>query len=418
MNEPSSLPEVKALSTPRLKTFLVENDNDLSKMLELMESADTLAIDAERASGFRYGQKAYLIQIAVKNVAIFLLDTTVDYDSNLKRELDHSVNSKTWIIHAASQDIPCLEQYGFRPQSLFDTELAGRLLGYPKVSLSTLCETLLSIGLAKEHSAVDWSVRPLPEAWLNYAALDVDVLFDLADVIKEHLHNAEKFDIAVEEFQHLTKPAERLEKLDRWRSTAGIHELKQPRALTIVKSLWEAREKLAIEKDVAPGRLIPDQSLVSLARAEPKTKSELASLRSFTGRASRTYLDLWWTALQTGLQTNDLVELKPKNSGIPNHRNWPSKFPEANIRLQWMRKFLKALSEETNIPVENLVAPDLVRKVCFEPPEHNSQAIRRRLEAGSARNWQIDLVAPLLAQALEKTDLPPVEEDSTASADS
>ena len=99
--------------------------------------------------------------------------------------------------------------------------------------------------------------------------------------------------IAIQEFSHLTLPAEKTEKLERWRSVAGIHELKQVRALTVVKSLWDAREKLAKEKDVAPGRLVPDLSLVSLAKAAPKTKSELASLRSFTGRASRTYLDLW-----------------------------------------------------------------------------------------------------------------------------
>ncbi|NDD25343.1 MAG: ribonuclease D [Actinobacteria bacterium] len=418
MSDTSSDTEVIALTKPRLPTLLVDTDSELENMLSKMKSAKTIAIDAERASGFRYGQKAYLIQIAVQNVGIFLLDTTIEYDSNLKTELEKSVNGKTWIIHAASQDIPCLEEYGFRPQSLFDTELAGRLLGYPKVSLSTLCESLLSLGLAKEHSAVDWSARPLPESWLNYAALDVDVLFELAEVIEGELHKQGRYEIAIQEFSHLTLPAEKTEKLERWRSVAGIHELKQVRALTVVKSLWDAREKLAKEKDVAPGRLVPDLSLVSLAKAAPKTKSELASLRSFTGRASRTYLDLWWAAYEAGMQTNDLVELKAKSSGIPNHRNWPNKFPEANIRLQWMKRLLKILADETRIPVENLVAPDLVRKICFEPPESTKRAIRNRLEAGSARKWQIELVEPLLVEALQKTELPPAEEETTTSADS
>lgn len=409
MTEEPTQPEIIQLLHPRLDVLLVDSDVLLERLNAALATAQTIAIDAERASGFRYGQKAYLIQIAVRDQAIFLLDTTANFDEMLLSTFRNFCNQKTWIIHAASQDIPCLREYGLYPSDILDTELAGRLLGYPKVSLGTMCETLLHIGLAKEHSAVDWSERPLPSAWLNYAALDVDVLFDLWDVVEVQLRAASKYEIAKAEFDHLTLPNSKPEKVERWRSTTGIHELKQVRQLTVIKSLWEAREQLAKEKDVAPGRLVPDQSLVAAVKSEPKSKSELGSLRSFTGRASRTYLDLWWSAYEHGMQTKDVVEAKAKHVGIPNHRNWASKFPQANLRLQWMRILLKKLSEEQQIPVENLVAPDLVRNLCFAPPELNDNNISQELSKGGARKWQIALIGPLFLEALGK-DVPPEPE--------
>jgi len=401
--------EIPQLLSPRLPVFLVDNNAELEKYIEVLSKANVLAIDAERASGFRYGQKAYLIQVALEDVGIYLLDTVPNYDETLANNLRTQINSKTWIIHAASQDIPCLSEYGFHPVKILDTELAGRLLGYPKVSLGVLCEQLLGFSLAKEHSAVDWSERPLPQAWLNYAALDVDVLFELWSQVDLALSTANKKEIAEEEFEFLTKPLVKEPKIDRWRSVTGIHEIKDQRQLTIVRALWQAREELAREKDVSPGRLVPDQSLVAAVKASPRSKSELASLRSFSGRASRTYLDLWWAAYEKGNQTHDLAELRVKSTGIPNHRNWPSKFPEANIRLQWAKRLLKGQSEKLEIPVENLITPEIVRTICFSPEEFElnpSQYLKSRL----VRNWQIDEVVPVLLEAVAKSDLPPAEE--------
>lgn len=411
MTEQATPIEVTPLLKPRLSTVLVDSDIELSKLNDSLRNVKVIAIDAERASGFRYGQRAYLIQLAIADEGIFLLDTTIDFNESLLTEFRDIVNGKTWIIHAASQDIPCLADFGLYPSSLFDTELAGRILGFPKVSLGTLCENLLGIGLAKEHSAVDWSARPLPLNWLNYAALDVDVLFDLWKAVEEHLNNSGKYEIAAQEFQHLTHAPLKQEKADRWRSTNGIHELKQARPLTVLKSLWEAREQLAKEKDVAPGRLVPDASLIALVKSEPKSKSELSALRAFTGRASRSYIDLWWAAYEHGMKTKDLVEPKVAGLGIPNHRNWPSKFPEANIRLQWMKQLLRDLSDTTTIPVENLITPDIVRQLCFSPPEVNSSAVKTALVTLGARPWQIDLVVPLFLQAFEKNELPPTKDE-------
>ena len=90
-----------------------------------------------------------------------------------RNTLAAALEGTQWILHAASQDLPCLAEVNLRPGSLFDTELAGRLLGYPRVGLATLVEVIMGQSMRKEHSAVDWSKRPLPKPWLEYAALDV-----------------------------------------------------------------------------------------------------------------------------------------------------------------------------------------------------------------------------------------------------
>ena len=156
---------------------------------ELSAGTGDLAVDTERATGFRYGQRAFLLQIRREGAGTWLIDPEELDDLSVLRDF---VNQQPWILHAATQDLPCLHELGMSPTSLFDTELAGRLAGFPRVSLGTMVAELLGLQLAKEHSAVDWSTRPLPEAWLNYAALDVEVLEQLRQEISKILEEQGK----------------------------------------------------------------------------------------------------------------------------------------------------------------------------------------------------------------------------------
>jgi ribonuclease D len=418
MTEPIEPAEVESvlLDQPRLPVKLVENTQSLNAFIEqLRESNSPIALDAERASGFRYGQRAYLLQIAIQDLSIYLLDPVADFDQESWSEFLLLVSAKPWLIHAASQDLPCLTELNLKPSKILDTELAARLLGLPRVALGTLTEHYLKLKLAKEHSAVDWSERPLPENWLNYAALDVDVLFELWEAIAKDLEEANKTEIAEAEFSFLLTPVAKAAKVDRWRSMTGLHEVRDERALTVAKHLWEAREALAIEKDIAPGRLVPDASLVAAVKAVPKSRSELASLKTFAGRASRTFIDTWWKAIEDGTNTRNLVELRPKPTGMPNHRNWPQKFPEANARLMAVKEFMARLSEEQKIPQENILNPETLRQICFEPPTPlTAEAVIEALKARTVRQWQIDLVLEglLISLATKPKEIPDKELDS------
>ena len=395
-------PESLLLDKPRLPVTLVEDNAGLESLLaELKKTSSPVALDAERASGFRYGQRAYLLQIAIEKSSIYLVDPVADYDQKLWNTFLETLSGVPWIIHAASQDIPCLTELGLTPSRIIDTELAARLLGLPRVALGTLTEHYLKLKLAKEHSAVDWSERPLPDNWLNYAALDVDVLFELWSEVEKGLHAQDKTAIAEAEFNYLLSPVAKAPKIDKWRSMTGLHEVKDQRALTIAKHLWEAREALAMEKDVAPGRLVPDSSLVAVVKDIPKSRSELSSMKSFAGRASRTFIDTWWDAVEVGTHTKNLVELRPKPTGVPNHRNWLQKFPDAHARLVASKEFLAALSPEMKIPQENILSPETLKQLCFDPPAPLTiETLQVALRARLVRQWQIDAVSDGLLVAL------------------
>jgi ribonuclease D len=353
-----------------------------------------IAIDAERASGFRYSQRAYLIQIFRRGAGTFLFDPPAVGSFS---ELNDAIKNEEWILHAASQDLTCLREVGLDPTRLFDTELGARLAGIPRVGLGTVVEELLGIHLAKEFSAADWSTRPLPQAWLVYAALDVELLVDLREAMGRMLDESGKTDIAQQEFDSVLTRDFRPVREQPWRRLSGLHSVKGMRNLAVARELWQARDDFARDTDTAPGRLVPDTALVAAARALPATKRDLVAMKEFTGRASRSQIDRWWDAIQAGLTTTDMPVLRPTGESIPPPRAWPDKNPAADRRLKAARAAVIARSEALNIPVENLLTPELLRRISWAPPANVDLAsIRESLSEMGAREWQLDATAQVI----------------------
>ncbi|WP_374010360.1 HRDC domain-containing protein [Leifsonia sp. LS-T14] len=356
-----------------------------------------VAVDAERASGFRYSQRAYLIQVFRRGAGTFLFDPPAvgRFD-----ELNDAIHDDEWVLHAATQDLTCLREVGLDPSIIFDTELAARLLGLPRVGLGTVVEELLGIHLAKEHSAADWSTRPLPESWLNYAALDVELLPDLRDSIAALLDEAGKIDIARQEFADELVRELTPVRAEPWRRLSGVHSIRGLRNLAVARELWLARDALAREIDTAPGRLVPDASLTAAAKAMPESKRALAALREFTGRASRTEIDRWWAAIEAGRTTDDLPVMRANGDSLPPPRAWSDRNPEADARLKAARTALTTVSEERSIPLENLLTPETLRRVAWTPPaEVTPEAVGEALAQHGARPWQVAATSQVIAQA-------------------
>lgn len=371
-----------------------------------------LAVDAERASGYRYSQRAYLIQVFRRDAGVFLFDPPAIGRMDAFTE---ALAGEEWILHAASQDLACLAEVGVIPERIFDTELAARLLGLPKVGLGAVVEQTLGITLAKEFSAVDWSTRPLPQNWLEYAALDVELLVDVRDEVHALLVEAKKTDIAREEFDAELHRAPKPPRAEPWRRLSGIHSVRGARHLAVARELWQAREELAIERDVSPGRLVPDASLVAAVKALPRTSAELSALKSFSGRASRSELERWWKAIQRGRLTEDLPGPSPDRDTLPPPRSWADKRPEADARLRTAKPRVVELAEELVMPAENLLTPDYLRRVSWDPSGEDAASVAADLAALGARAWQIERVAPLIASAFVEARQNPPLADSTAS---
>jgi ribonuclease D len=304
------------------------------------------------------------------------------------------------VLHAASQDLPCLAEVGLRPTSLFDTELAGRLAGLPRVGLGPLVEQLLGLALEKGHGAADWSRRPLPDEWLVYAALDVEVLVELRDVLAGMLAEQGKLGFAEQEFEAIRTAGPPVPRAEPWRRTSGIHRIRKARALAAVRALWEARDRLAAERDIAPGRVLPDSAIVEAAVTAPTSAAALAALPVFRGRAQRRLTGYWYAALSEAarLEPDALPQSAAPTEGPPPVARWGDRDPTAAARLAAARAGITALSEQWTIPVENLLQPDLLRRMCWAPPADGDVAAP--LRAGGARPWQVELVGPVLEAAL------------------
>ena len=361
--------------------------------------AGPVAVDAERASGFKYSQRAYLIQLYRRGSGTFLFDPTL---LDGFAELQELIRDEEWVLHAASQDLACLREVGLDPTRIFDTELAARLLGMPRVGLATVVEELLGIRLAKEHSAADWSTRPLPQSWLRYAALDVELLVDVRDRLAERLDEAGKTGIAHEEFDATVHREAKPPAAEPWRRLSGIHALRSPRNLAVARALWQARDALAVEVDVAPGRLIPDASILAVAKSLPESRRALADLKSFNGRASRTELDRWWAAIEAA-RTADPPATRVPSDAPPPPRAWAARNPEADARLRLAKAAVTEAAEELGMPVENVLTPDHLRRVAWQPPAEPTAAnVSEALAALGARPWQLEATSHRIAEAFVK----------------
>jgi ribonuclease D len=361
-----------------------------------------VALDAERASGYRYSQRAYLVQLRREGTGTALIDPIALPDLT---ELNAAIGDAEWILHAAGQDLPCLAELGLRPTRLFDTELAGRLLGDERVALGTMAERHLGVALEKGHSAVDWSTRPLHHDWLTYAALDVELLVDLRTVLAEELDRAGKTEWARAEFEavRLAEPAG--PRADPWRRTSGIHKLRTRRQLAAVRALWTARDEYAAARDIAPGRVLPDFAIIEAVRVDPARPGDLAALPIFGGPRQRRRLDRWFAALQEAraLPEDELPPLTAGGGdGMPATSRWRDRDPAAATRLAVARATIKELADLHVVLAQNLLASDVVRRLCWDPPHpFHEDTVRARLAALGARQWQIDMTAPALTAAME-----------------
>jgi ribonuclease D len=390
---------------------IIDTEESFREAIEhLGKGSGPFAVDAERASGFRYSARAYLIQIKRTDGGLHLIDPIpFGPGHQLFAQLNELLNTDEVILHASTQDLPCLRELGINPARLFDTELAGRIAGLPRVGLGPLLESIMGVLLAKEHSAADWSARPLPKEWLTYAALDVELLVELRNHMYKILEDAKKLPWALEEFASILNAPPAPPRVDPWRRTSGMHKIKRRDQLAVIKSLWTARDEVASLNDIAAGKLLNDSAIVELAIAVPTTKKEFEKCLRPLGLRARWMenLQLWLDSIAAAvaLPEDQWPTMRTNADTLPPIKLWRDKFPEKFAPLSHARAAIELIAQENQIPVENLMTPEHVRRVCWKPPIGATTTlsvaeVETALTELGARQWQIELVAPALAAAL------------------
>ncbi len=389
---------------------LIADEPTFEKALRELElGTGPFAIDAERASGFKFSARAYLIQIKRQGGGLHLIDP-IPFGPNhqLFFKLNTLLQSDEVILHASTQDLPCLRELGINPKKLFDTELGGRIAGLPRVGLGPLLESLMEVSLAKEHSAADWSQRPLPQEWLNYAALDVELLVELREKVYGLLASANKWDWAREEFQAILDAPPPPPRVDPWRRTSGMHKIKKRNQLAIVRALWTVRNEIAQDVDISQGRLLSDAAIVeiaSVAHVKPlKTKKDLERALRPLGLRARWMENAasWISAISDALALAEeqWPQVRTDSDSLPPLKIWRERFPDKYAPLTHAKALLSAKADELSIPLENMITPEYIRRICWNAPKGE---VARALATLGARSWQIEIAAPILESALLET---------------
>jgi ribonuclease D len=254
-------------------------------------------------------------------------------------------------------------------------------------------------------------------------------LIDLRDQIEIALADSKKLDWAKAEFEASLKVELLKPRLDPWRRTSGMHQIKSRFELAIIRELWNARDEIAKRIDLAPGRLLNDSVIVEIAKHKPQNREELLLLPLVKQRVKHevqiSHIPDWLSALYRVYKSLDSTwpEMRARGDALPAPRIWREKFPIANAQLMHARIYLAEISTEYSIPVENLITPEIIKRLLFNEGREQvfADTAKSRAEIESAlaglgaRKWQIELVTPALARARgEKT--PPVAPSPTPEA--
>ena len=425
----------------------------------LTAGSGPLAADAERASGFRYSHEDWLIQFKRKGAGIGLLDpielTKLGADWN---EFNKAVGDAPWIIHDSMQDLPGFFDIGLRPRALFDTEIAAKLLGRKRFGLSSVTEYYLGLTLAKEHSAADWSYRPLPRDWRNYAALDVELLIELEEVMSGELKKQGKLLWANQEFAHLlSKGAQKkAPHPNPWLRISHISVLMHDKiGLMIAKELWQKRDELARQYDIAPTLLLSDAAIIEAGKRKPSNSREFRSIRILNERVRihtgseqdkmferyapiqrKIKPNVWKNVIEDAINraksgevaiidyaqsSNDEDDCGCSNESSLIAKNvqdaqesqdvqesqaaprsmkyWREHHPKRYERLQNVKRSLIKISEDTHTPSEVIIKPQIIRNLCWQDDvEHIN--VKEFLDEQGARMWQSDLIAESVTRAI------------------
>ena len=394
MTEPAPVTD---LTAPR--DGLVPVIDRIQPLLAWCEAASTapqepVAVDAERASSYRYSSRAYLVQLRTEAAGTALIDPLA---FTLPATLLDLLAEREWVLHAAGQDLPSLAELGMGTSTLFDTELAARLLGMERVGLGAVVEDALGLHLAKEHSAADWSRRPLPEGWLTYAALDVEVLVEVRDVLAERLREDGKDEWARQEFAHELLRDHGPTRSSTWRGLHGLGGLRSVKQLAAAREMWARRDEMAAAEDLSPHRVIKDRDLVTAAKEAPRGRD--AFDRALPAKLRRK--DMWWQAARSGLElpASHLPE-RSERSYPPPHKLWSKKYPEVWERYQLVRAAVGQRAEDLELPAENLLQPALLRHWVWEHEDVPTEPeIGAQLAELGARPWQVEQAAPVIHRA-------------------
>ncbi len=262
---------------------LIYTPKSYAQMLQTLGRRKLIALDTESDSLFSYHTKVCLIQLTVsaageeqvseeapEQVLDFLVDPLRLTDlTELAAVL--AADGVEVVMHAADNDMLLLQRLlGFRFHQIFDTQLAGRILGWRQIGLAAILEENYGFVSDKRMQRTNWGKRPLTAEQIAYAHMDTHYLLALRSRQIQLLRAKGRWEEAQDAFQQLMRTSSAPRPVE----ARNFWSLKQVRdvpldKLNVLEALWQWREEQAEALDRPPFKVIGDQHLIELANAQP-----------------------------------------------------------------------------------------------------------------------------------------------------
>ena len=255
----------------------IKNFSTLAHEAETLLDEVSIGVDMESDSLFHYTEKVCLLQISTKKKNL-LIDPLAVKDLSPLVPVFTSKDVRK-ILHGADYDIRSLyRDFKIEVCSLFDTQIASRILGSNETGLASLLKEHFNIDLEKKYQKRDWSKRPLPDSMLTYGVYDTCYLIPLSRILEKRLIEKDRFKWFEEECELLSgvRFAETSED-PLFMKFKGARKL-EPRNLAILEEILKLREELAMKKDRPPFKILRNDQILSIATEKPSSMNDLRYL--------------------------------------------------------------------------------------------------------------------------------------------
>lgn len=358
---------------------MVENNADLAALCKLLMDEQEIAFDLEADSLHHYQEKVSLLQLSNRKSTWLVDPLKVNNFKPLSQLL--SVAQQLVVFHGGDYDIRSLHRdFEITVANVFDTMIAAQFAGYTEFGLAALLHELFGVKLDKKYQKADWSKRPLADEMAEYAANDTAHLLQLADILRAKLTTLGRLDWVLEESALLAgNRAVEKNKEQLFLHFRGAGKLKS-RNLAALECLLQFRDKRAKKMDKPPFKVLPNDALMTIAQALPKSKAELDAISVIPAKLLERYgKELVQQVLQAMEIPNDRLQVFPRKGQIM----------EAAVKKRLAK--LKNWREQFSVKLQlapGLVAPNwLLERIAVKVPTTLSELS----EITGIRNWQQNL---------------------------
>ena len=354
----------------------VATQTELNALIQLLSKQESVAVDTESNSLHAYHEQVCLIQFSTEDTDYLVDPLALDDLSSLGKIFDSSKVEK--IFHAAEYDLICLKRdFNFSVTNIFDTRWAVRVLGYARDGLDGLLAEKFDVKVNKKYQKSDWGKRPLTPEHINYARLDTHYLLPLKNMLQAELEEKGLLRLACEDFERACEVEIPQGKPVLWERMANNHGF-SPRELTILKEVYECRERIAEKLDRPPFKVMGDKQLFDIARLTPQYLDELFGLGLSNRQVKR-----WGKAVLGAVEKGQKAPLvKPQQPERPN---------EAFLsRLDALKTWRKNVARKMQVE-SDVVLPRQLMELIAERAPRNMQELSDLL---SDSPWRLARFGP------------------------